>query len=253
MRIPGTEGACFFSVGVEPEGVPQGVIPLKGGPARFVQFLKHQIELHEREKPSLEQRELTTEPAWCIEQEGFDPAREHEMESIFTVGNGYLGVRGALDTPIPGSQPDLFIAGIYDKKQVNLPYSELEFLTQSRGDYPYSEIVSFPFPFRIRLSIDEQPLDLMNGPWQDHRRILDLKKGMLFEQYAFEDDQGRRTLIKTLRCASMVDLHLLLQEIEVTCENYSGIVDLNTSIHELNLAHHIRTSRKLNMISLILL
>lgn len=41
--------------------------------------------------------------AWRIEQEGFDPAREHASESIFTVGNGYLGVRGTLDSPLPGS------------------------------------------------------------------------------------------------------------------------------------------------------
>ncbi len=32
--------------------------------------------------------------AWRIEQEGFDPAREREMEALFTVGNGCLGVRG---------------------------------------------------------------------------------------------------------------------------------------------------------------
>jgi hypothetical protein len=84
--------------------------------------------------------------AWQIEQEGFDSAREHEMESIFTVGNGYLGVRGALDTPLPGSQADLFIAGVYDRKQPERTYSELEFLADGRDDYPYSELVTFPFP-----------------------------------------------------------------------------------------------------------
>ena len=37
-----------------------------------------------------DKRELLV--AWQIEQEGFDPTREHAVESIFTVGNGYLGV-----------------------------------------------------------------------------------------------------------------------------------------------------------------
>jgi trehalose/maltose hydrolase-like predicted phosphorylase len=53
---------------------------------------------------------MLVQEAWRIEQEGFDPAREHEMESLFTIGNGYLGVRGALDTPLPGSRADLFSA-----------------------------------------------------------------------------------------------------------------------------------------------
>ena len=179
-----------------------------------------------------------SEPAWHVEQEGFDPAREREMESIFTVGNGYLGVRGALDTPMPGSQGDLFIAGIYDRKQASLPYSELEFLTPGRDDYPYSELVPFPFPFRIRLSIDGQSLDLINGPWRDHGRMLDLKKGMLFGHCVYEDDRGRRTVIKTVRCASMADPHLLLQEIEVTCETFSANVDLDTSIRDSGLEHN---------------
>lgn len=66
--------------------------------------------------------------AWRIEQEGFDPAREHAMEALFTVANGYLGLRGALDLPMPGSDDDLFVAGIYDRKHPERPYSELEFM-----------------------------------------------------------------------------------------------------------------------------
>lgn len=108
--------------------------------------------------------------AWCVEQEGFDPAREHEMESIFTVGNGYLGVRGTFDTPLPGSRADLFVAGIYDRKQSSLPYSELEFLTEDRGSYPYSELVPLPFPCAVRTAVDGRPLDLVQGPWRGPAR-----------------------------------------------------------------------------------
>jgi trehalose/maltose hydrolase-like predicted phosphorylase len=134
-----------------------------------------------------EKRETTI--AWQIEQEGFDPAREHEMESIFTVGNGYLGVRGALDTPVPGSQGDLFIAGVYDRKHPERPYSELEFLTAGRDDYPYSELVSAPLPFRLRLSVDGVPLDLAGPHWRTHRRLLDLRRGILHGHSVYETDK----------------------------------------------------------------
>ena len=33
------EGAVFFSVGPEPAGVPEPIIHVSGGPARFVEFL----------------------------------------------------------------------------------------------------------------------------------------------------------------------------------------------------------------------
>ena len=179
---------------------------------------------------------MLDDEAWRIEQEGFDPAREHEMESIFTVGNGYLGVRGALDTPLPGSQADLFVAGIYDRKQPTLPYSESEFLTHDGGDYQYSEIVPLPFPFALRVSVDGQPLDLVNGLWREHRRTLDMKRGLLCGHYRFEDAQGRRTAVETWRWASLADLHLLMQEVRVTCENYTGMVEIATSINDAELA-----------------
>ena len=174
--------------------------------------------------------------AWQIEQEGFDPAREHEMESIFTVGNGYLGVRGTLDAPLPGSQGDLFIAGVYDRKHPERPYSELEFLAASRGDYPYSELISAPFPFRLRIVVDGHPLDLAGPHWRVYRRLLDLRGGILHNHSAFETDADRRIVVHSRRCASMTDLHLLLQEITVCLENFSAAVDIDASLADPDLA-----------------
>jgi alpha,alpha-trehalose phosphorylase len=185
------------------------------------------------------QSAMLDEEAWRIEQEGFDPAREHDMESIFTVGNGYLGVRGAVDTPLPGSQADLFVAGIFDRKQPTLPYSESELLTPDGADYQYGEIVPLPFPFALRVSVDDQPLDLVNGPWRQFRRTLDMKRGLLCSHYRFEDARGRHTVVEAWRCASLDDLHLLMQEVRVTCENYAGTIEIETSIDdtELDLKH----------------
>ena len=131
---------------------------------------------------------------WSVEQEGFDPAREPAMESLFTTGNGYLGVRGALDAPLSASQSDLLIAGIYDRKRPHLPYSELEFLTPERDHNPYTELVAFPFPFRLRGLPEGKPRTL--------RRRLDLRRGLLCTLGSCE----------TLRCASGADPHLLLQQ-----------------------------------------
>jgi beta-phosphoglucomutase family hydrolase len=174
--------------------------------------------------------------AWQIEQEGFDPAREHATESVFTVGNGYLGVRGALDAPLPGSQGDLFIAGIYDRKHAGRPYSELEFLGAGRGDHPYSELVSAPFPFRLRITVDGQPLDLASPHWRVHRRVLDLRRGILHGHGVYETEADRRTVVRTRRCASLDDLHLLLQEVTVCSENHSGTVELDASLADPDLA-----------------
>jgi alpha,alpha-trehalose phosphorylase len=175
------------------------------------------------------------EIAWRIEQEGFDRKRERQMESLFTVGNGYLGVRGALDSPLPGSQCDLFIAGIYDRKRADLPYSEIEFLAPDRAD-PYAELVPLPFPFQLKISVEGASLDFAGPYGRELRRVLDLRRGVLHNEAIYETPGGRRTAVRTRRCASLADPHLLLQEAAVTPENHWGAVALGAPLDDADLA-----------------
>lgn len=250
MRGPSTLDANFFSVGAEPKGPGQGIHDLKGGPRRFIDFLNLQHRLRRSQNVSLpllwKYHSPTPDEVWCVEQEGLDPSREREMETIFTIGNGYLGVRGALDTPIPSSQPDLYIAGIYDRKVPDLPYSELEFLTRGRESYPYSELVSLPSPFHYRLSLDKQPLNLVESTWLEHTRILDLKKGLFFEHHLFQIPSGRRLSVDSMRCTSTIDKHLLLQEVTIRSEDALEHIELDLSLLDPKLAlkhPHLRQKR----------
>jgi alpha,alpha-trehalose phosphorylase len=170
--------------------------------------------------------------SWAVEQEGFDAAREHGMESLFTVGNGYLGVRGALDTPLPGSQGDLFVAGVYDRKSAHRPYSELEFMAADRGDQQHTELVSLPFPFRVHLRVDGLALDPTVPQCRAHRRTLNLREGVLLGHADYDTDVDRRVAVRTQRWASLADLHLVFQEVSVRLLNHSGTVTLDLSIDD---------------------
>lgn len=166
--------------------------------------------------------------AWLLEQEGFEPSREREMESLFAIGNGYLGIRGSTDFLIPVSEGDLFVAGVFGDKDEKLPYSELEFLTKgSRGEKP--EIIAFPFPFRLAISTAGKTLDVAGTELVDHCRRLDLRRGELSENYKFEPIAGERVGVLTRRYASLADRHLLMQEIEITSESFTGelVVDVS--------------------------
>ncbi|TVQ48297.1 MAG: HAD family hydrolase [Gammaproteobacteria bacterium] len=164
--------------------------------------------------------------AWRIEQEGFDPAREHAMESLFTMANGYLGLRGALDTPMPGSGDDLFVAGIYDRKHPDRPYSELEFMDVGRED-PYAELVSLPSPLVMALAADGVPLSVFGDHCQVHRRLLGLQEGVLEATLVFAFPEEGHLRLTTRRAASLDECHLLVQELCVEVQKSATTLELD--------------------------
>lgn len=175
-------------------------------------------------------RSIENDPTWLLEQEGFDPSREREMETLFAIGNGRVGVRGSSDFPIPTAQPDFLIAGVYDKKAMGLPYSEIELLAKTGREGDETEIVPFPSPLHWKFAVGETSFQAGSPKILEHKRTLDLKRGIAHEFHRLEDQQGRRACTHTLKLASLSDLHFLVQQVTVSSENYSGTTRLEFPI-----------------------
>ena len=60
---------------------------------------------------------------WILTETEFDPEQLNYKETVFTIGNGYLGTRGSFEEGLPGSQAATFINGLYDN--VPIYYTEL--------------------------------------------------------------------------------------------------------------------------------
>ena len=88
------------------------VDPLSGGPAGFPQLFPRQASLHSAQLPAVP----TGDPGWILVEEGFTLAREHEVELLFAIGNGYAGSRGSLAEGSALSAPATFVAGVFDSK-----------------------------------------------------------------------------------------------------------------------------------------
>jgi trehalose/maltose hydrolase-like predicted phosphorylase len=46
-------------------------------------------------------------------EDGVNPAREREIESLFAVGNGYFGIRASIAEGTRFSHPSTFVAGVF--------------------------------------------------------------------------------------------------------------------------------------------
>jgi hypothetical protein len=81
LLVPETQGATVVSVGIEPQGVPPGVIGLGGGPDAFLELLRDQVQRRERGELPLSEGD----PGWTLRIEGLDPELERAHESLLTI------------------------------------------------------------------------------------------------------------------------------------------------------------------------
>ena len=154
----------------------------------------------------------TGEPGWLLQQEGYDPAREQEVESRFVVSNGFLGVRGSraasrgpvwvswLRSLSWAAWPRTFVAGLFDIPDV---------------DPPIPTLVPAPDWLRYRLSLEGEPLFLHSGELLVHRRTLDLRRGILLIEWHQRDPAGRIIRLRALRLVSLADRALGLQLVRI--------------------------------------
>ena len=152
----------------------------------------------------------TTDPEWLFVEEGFTLAREHELESLFAIGNGYAGSRASLAEGSALSAPATFVAGVFDSAMVP-------------GLVPVADWT------RLLVTIDGRPLRLDQGRNLEHRRVLDMRQGMLWREWRHQDGASRITGLRELRFASSADRHLLVQSMTLTAEDYSAAVSIDAA------------------------
>ena len=217
----GAGAATVVSVGSEPNGVPEGVLHLGGGPTRFRALLAEQVWLHRRQ-PSQEARggrvnvmvkqhasrgdwadtafAPPSDPAWRLEEQGYQPALEHEVETRFAVGNGLLGVRGSLEQPTIASRPRTFVAGLFDTPP---------------GEPSVPALIPGPDWLRLRVLVDGEPVSLDTGETLAHARALDLRRGAFIADWRRRDPAGRTVRLRALRLASLADRAVAVQVAQV--------------------------------------
>jgi kojibiose phosphorylase len=153
------------------------------------------------------------DPDWLLTEEGIDPARERAVESLYAVGNGYIGTRASIAEGGRFSRPATFVAGVY-------------VADGSLGP----RLAVLPHWLHVEVTVEDHRLSLEVGRVLVHRRQLDLRQGVLWREWRQQDPSGRITQLTCLQLVSLADRHLLLQSVAVTAENYAGKISLTTRL-----------------------
>lgn len=231
LRV-GFEAAPVVSVGVEPNGVPAGVVHLGGGPHAFRELLARQIAL--RSAQVTDTRGLVPSPTnpqvasllaprsplservgWTLTMRGVRLELEHVVESLLAIGNGFVGVRASLEDPHPVSHPRTLIAGLYGA-------------TPGGSEPP--ALVPAPDWLRARLFVDGEPVAWVQAEAENNNgltRTLDLRRGVLRSEWtgiANSSTPSSPVAIRTLRLVSQVRRGLGIQIIQIEARAAATIV-----------------------------
>ena len=157
---------------------------------------------------------------WLIREDAFNPNDANFIETIMTVGNGYLGTRAALEEGHQGALSATYLAGVYDNH-----------------DSTVIDLVNAPDWTDMAVYVDGGRLDMDRCKAVFHIRALDMRCGFLMRETVFEDPDGRQTRVESLRFASMHDRQMCGIRLRVTPLNYSGdiIVESGVNGHRRNL------------------
>jgi len=190
-------------------------------------------------RSSQQHNHVQPQAAWSIVYERFDPAEEPLREALCTLGNGYLGTRGAAyeATASKIHYPGTYVAGLYNRLVTNISGKRIVnedlvncpnwlFLTFKIGDGDWfspatSRILAF---------------------WQQ----LDMRSGILTRKIRFQNRKGQRTFIETKRLVSMADAHRLAFQYSIIPENYSDWITVRTMLDGTVLNTGVERYRQLN-------
>lgn len=150
---------------------------------------------------------------WLILQDTYKPEENLKFESLFSLSNGYLGIRGSHEEGTKVTLPYLYINGVFDKSETFM-----------------RELATLPNWLGIRLYVEKELIGIENCEILEYDRVLDLQHAMLVKRVLLRDKKGRETLVEGIRFVSRANVHRMGVKLYVTPINYSGIIEVENII-----------------------
>lgn len=165
---------------------------------------------------------------WKISEEQFYPDNSLLSETVFALGNGYIGIRGSFEEGLVKKKcksiEGIYLNGFYES--VPIPHAEkghgYALNSQTMLNVTNSKIVE--------IFIDQERFGMDEGTILKFRRSLDFKKGFLNREIIWRSPGGRELQVVIKRLVSFSRRHLMAFQYTITPLNFSGRVAICSSL-----------------------
>ena len=166
--------------------------------------------------------------AWCIRETSFDTDSHFLDETLFALGNGYIGLRGTGEEGYSGpagtSLDGTYLNGFYESEPIQYP----------EAAYGLAKVNQFmlnvPNAKGVELWLEDERFDLLTGAVQSYERVLDFRTGVLTRTVEWTSPQGRSVQLRSRRLVCFENKHLFAIEFEVTSLNFNGRMRLVSAL-----------------------
>lgn len=173
-----------------------------------------------------------------------EPSREYNYrnETIFSIGNGYLGTRGTFEENYDfgkgNGMEGNFLNGFYESEPIR--YGEFNYgfpqKSQSMLNVTNAKI--------LRIVVDNEEFHLFEGNVTEYKRNLSLRNGVLSRSCIWETKSHKKMRITFERLASFSHEHLLSIHLRVEPLNFNGTVRIYSGI-ETDVYNHTKENNPL--------
>eukprot|EP01012_Entosiphon_sulcatum_P023875 TRINITY_DN2901_c0_g1_i1.p1 TRINITY_DN2901_c0_g1~~TRINITY_DN2901_c0_g1_i1.p1 ORF type:complete len:1108 (-),score=264.30 TRINITY_DN2901_c0_g1_i1:491-3790(-) len=165
---------------------------------------------------------------WHIRELHYIETDHQKNETIFCVGNGYIGIRGFFEEGFQGTQgistPGIFLNGFFERKPIHYPENAYGFARYEDTMLNVTNCVP------IRVEIDGEELGMWGCTMLEYERRLDMQAGLMTRAIRWRTPKGREATVVYTRMCSLANKHLATLHVAVTAHNFSGTVRITSTL-----------------------
>ncbi len=162
--------------------------------------------------------------AWTVAETRFDPACAKAYEGLFTLGSGYLHVRGSIEEHLSGQAQNVE----YERRAGNVTSERFRDVLAQWGTYVpgvfarhptlNNQMMNLPWPLGLAPVVDGERLDARDSEVLEWRRELCLRNAVLRRRVRWRTRSGTAVDAEFTRFVSAASPHLIVQRLTLTAD-----------------------------------
>ena len=161
---------------------------------------------------------------WRLVETSPNRADLGRTETLFAVGNGYLGMRGNPEEGRESFAHGTFVNGFHETWPIRHAEEAYGFARVGQT------IINVPDAKVLKLYVDDEPINLPVADLAEYERSVDFRDGVLRRHLVWNTPSGKRVRIDTTRMVSMEDRHLAVMTMDITMEDGSAPIVISSQI-----------------------